>query len=115
MLKDININKMKERYILYGNYWLKLISEKVLKISKEIKLKVEHGISMSNSVSILTRNSGFFNETYIKSGRIDGLLYDFGRFQQYYLSGNLKDTQFEKMIGFRNYGEYGAYILKKKL
>ena len=113
MLNDFDIENMKERYKLYGSYWLNIISKKGLKIGEEIELKVEHGISMSNSVEFLTLNSGLFNETYAKSGAIDGLLHDIGRFPEYYLCGSLKDTYFEKITGFRDHGQYGAYILEK--
>jgi len=108
-----SIDCLKDRYKLYGNEMLDKIKEKHGEYGADIKLKVEHGISMSDSVGKTTLNSNLFNESYVESGQIDGLLHDVGRFYQYLLSGTLKDYELKNFIDFEDHGRLGNYILSK--
>ncbi len=105
-----SISVLQERYRLYGNEMLDKISQ-IHPVGNDIKLKVHHGISMSNTVRELTEYSGFFNETYFESSAIDGLLHDIGRFEQYLLSGTLKDYDSKMITGYEDHGQYGKHIL----
>lgn len=106
-----DIDEMKNKYIDFSNSWFKKIEEKGMTLGDDIKLKLEHGLAMSDTVANTTNKSGFFNESYISSGAVDGLLHDVGRFPQYYLSGTLKDDVSKEFTGFEDHGKYGAHIL----
>ena len=93
MISFNKISDMKEKYKLYANDWFLKIQNKNMNIGNDIKLKVNHGITMCDAVGNTTLKSGFFNESYVLSGNVDGLLHDVGRFPQYYLSGTLKDKE----------------------
>ncbi len=108
LYSDINI--LKDKYVIYGNEMLDKIS-KQHSVGNDIKLKIEHGLSMSGAVRDTTVNSGFFNESYAESGAVDGLLHDIGRFEQYLLSGTLKDLESKEFTGFEDHGQYGKHIL----
>lgn len=107
-----DINVLKSKYRFYGNDILDSIGQ-IREIKPDIKLKVEHGISMCDAVSNTTLNSGFFNESYAESGAVDGLLHDVGRFEQYLLSGTLKDLESKAYTGFEDHGQYGKYLLSR--
>ena len=107
------ISDMKEKYKLYANDWFLKMQNKNMNIGNDIKLKVNHGITMCDAVGNTTLKSGFFNESYVLSGNVDGLLHDIGRFPQYYLSGTLKDKESQEFTGFTDHGRYGAYYLGK--
>lgn len=111
LFEDIQI--LKQNYTLYGESLLGKISEKYEKVGDDIKLKIPHGLSMCDSVGKSTINSGLFNESYYQSGCVDGLLHDIGRFEQYLLSGTLKDTESIPFTGFNDHGQYGKHILLK--
>lgn len=113
MVNFNKINEMKEKYRLYANEWFKKMDAKGINIGTDIRLKVNHGITMSDAVMNTTINSGFFNQSYALSGAVDGLLHDVGRFPQYYLSGTLKDAESEVLTGYKDHGKYGAYYLAK--
>ena len=113
MISFNKISDMKEKYKLYANDWFLKIQNKNMNIGNDIKLKVNHGITMSDAVGNTTLKSGFFNESYELSGNVDGLLHDVGRFPQYYLSGSLKDKESQEFTGFTDHGRYGAYYLGK--
>ena len=49
---------------------------------EDIKIKVRHGLVMSDQVANATIKSGLFNQSYVASASIDGLLHDIGRFEQ---------------------------------
>lgn len=113
MLKFNDIKEMKEKYTYFSNYWFYKIQEKGLKLGDDIKLKLQHGISMSDAVASTTLKSGFFNESYVESAAIDGLLHDVGRFPQYFESGTLNDADSKEFTQFDDHGRYGAYFLEK--
>ena len=113
MVKFNDVNKMKEEYISYVNEWFKKIEEKGITLGDDIKLKLNHGISMCDYVANTTSNSGFFNESYKVSGAVDDLLHDVGRFPQYYVSGTLKDDVSKELTGYLDHGRYGEYYLTK--
>ena len=92
MLNFDSIDEIKKRYTNFSNYWFDRIKGKGLVLKDEIRLKLPHGLSMSDSVAKTTLKSGFFNESYVESGAIDGLLHDVGRFREYYDSGTLSDA-----------------------
>lgn len=108
LYSDIDI--LKNKYRFYGNDILESIG-KIHEVKSDIKLKVEHGVSMCDAVLNTTINSGFFNESYAQSGAVDGLLHDVGRFDQYLLSGTLKDLESKAYTGFEDHGQYGKYLL----
>ena len=107
----ININEMKEKYVQYGQEKLEESRNQGLKTGADISLKIEHGLSMSDAVGEATRESGFLNPSYEESGRVDGLLHDIGRFEQYRLSGTLKDADSVSYTGFADHGQFGAHLL----
>ena len=109
-----DVSDMKKRYKLFAENWLNKITDKYGTVGMDIKLKVNHGLSMCDAVKKTTVSSGFFNESYEVSGAIDGLLHDVGRFPQYYLSGTLKDDKSEMYTHFKDHGQYGAYLLGDK-
>ena len=92
MIKFNEIDNMKQKYKNYSYYWFDEIQRKGLKLGDDIKLKLQHGLTMSDAVANTTKESGFFNESYVMSGAVDGLLHDVGRFPQYFESGTLKDA-----------------------
>lgn len=114
MLKFNDIDEMKQKYITFSNYWFERMRLKGIKVGDDIKLKLQHGISMSDAVANTTLKSGLFNESYEISGAVDGLLHDVGRFPQYYQSGTLKDTASKEFTGFDDHGRYGAYFLENE-
>ena len=113
MIKFDNIHDMKKRYELYASDWFEKMEEDGINIGSDIRLKVNHGITMSDAIMNTTLKSGFFNESYGLSGAVDGLLHDIGRFPQYYKSGTLKDKESQQFTGFIDHGRYGAYYLDK--
>ena len=113
MLKFNDINEMKVKYTYFSNYWFDMIKSKGIELKDEIKLKLQHGLAMSDSVASTTLKSGFFNESYVESAAIDGLLHDVGRFPQYYASGTLSDADSREFTGYKDHGRYGAYFLEK--
>lgn len=110
---EFDINEMREKYIYFANDWFKKIYEKYNSIGEDIKLKLEHGLTMSSAVANATKASGFFNDTYIDSAAVDGLLHDIGRFEQYYIAATLKDDIAVHSTSFPDHGKFGEYILKK--
>lgn len=112
MLKFNDIEIIKSKYITFSNYWFKKI-EKKYNLDETIKLKVQHGLNMSELVSNSTLKSNLFNESYIDSSKIEGLLHDVGRFPQYYQVGTLKDNILNEKLNFLDHGRYGAYYLSK--
>lgn len=113
MIKFNEIDNMKQKYKNYSYYWFDEIQRKGLKLGDDIKLKLQHGLTMSDAVANTTKESGFFNESYIMSGAVDGLLHDVGRFPQYFESGTLKDAESKEFTGFDDHGRYGAFMLDK--
>lgn len=113
MVKFDDINSMKNKYVLYANKWFDKIQKKGMTLGDDIKIKLEHGLAMSDSVANTTLNSGFLNESYVQSGAVDGLLHDVGRFPQYFKSGTLKDLESMPKTGHMDHGRYGAYYLGK--
>lgn len=107
-----DIEVLKNKYVVYGNEMLDEISKKH-SVGTDIKLKVEHGLSMSDAVRKTTINSGFLNKSYAETGAIDGLLHDIGRFEQYLLSGTLKDLESKEFTGYEDHGQYGKHILAR--
>lgn len=105
-----SIDVLRNKYRIYGNDMLDKISQ-VYTAGDDIKLKVHHGVSMSTTVRELTEYSGFFNDTYFESSSVDGLLHDIGRFEQYLLSGTLRDYDSKKITGYEDHGQYGKHIL----
>ena len=128
MTKFNDIEQMKQEYVNWANMWFQKIGDKMEEIychpSKmevldekqlaavkyyikngclpdDIRIKLEHGLSMSSSVAKTTINSGFFNESYKDSAEVDGLYHDIGRFPQYYYSLQLGDKESEKYTGFK--------------
>lgn len=107
-----DIEVLKNKYVVYGNEMLDKISQNH-SVGTDIKLKVEHGLSMSDAVRNTTVKSGLMNESYAQSGALDGLLHDIGRFEQYLLSGTLKDLESKEFTGYEDHGQYGKYILSR--
>lgn len=113
MIIVTSIDYLKDKYKLYGNEMLDKIQEKHGEYGADIKLKIEHGLSMSDSVGKTTLTSNLFNDSYVESGQVDGLLHDVGRFYQYLLSGTLKDYELRNFINFEDHGKLGSYLLSK--
>lgn len=117
LVKDINneidIERAKNKLSFYADFYIKLISSNGFTLTDDISIKKQHSLTMGELVSEATSKSGFFNESYIKSAFIDGLLHDVGRFPQFLLSGTLSDAKSKSITGFDNHGELGAYVLEK--
>lgn len=107
LYEDISV--LKNKYCLYTSEMLSKISNP----REDIKIKVRHGLVMSDQVANATIKSGLFNQSYEASSAIDGLLHDIGRFEQYLLSGTLKDYDSIKYTGCLDHGKYGKVILKR--
>lgn len=105
----------KSMELLKGKYkvYAEGILSKIDNPGNDIKLKVRHGLVMSDMVKDTTINSGLFNESYVESGAVDGLLHDIGRFKQYQLSGTLKDYEAKELTGYADHGQYGKHLLLK--
>lgn len=105
-----SIDTLQGKYKLYGVEMLNRIN-RIHTAGEDIILKVHHGISMSGTVRDLTENSKFFNASYFESSAVDGLLHDIGRFEQYLLSGTLKDYDSKTITGYEDHGQYGKHVL----
>ncbi len=100
-----------KQYERYATKYLHLIKGKYGMLSRDIEIKLPHGISMMNAVEGATRESGFFNESYYLSAALEGCFHDIGRFLQYYATGTLKDADSEKIIHYKDHGNLGKRIL----
>lgn len=114
LYKDLEILKVK--YKLYASDMLNSIAfvKDDSEIGDDIKLKIQHGLSMCDLVRTATINSGFFNSTYEQSAAVEGLLHDIGRFEQYLVSGTLSDEKSKKYTKYDDHGQYGKHILSRK-
>lgn len=111
-IQSINIDRVKEKFSLYVDFNLKRIAEKGLELTDSIEIKKPHSFAMCDAVASTTAKSGLFNESYVDSAAIDGLLHDVGRFKQFLLSGTLSDASSKPYIGFNDHGQYGAHLLE---
>lgn len=100
-------------YNKYADEYFRRIRIKYGKVSNEIELKKEHGLSMARNVEATTIDTGLFNATYGNSAYIEGLLHDIGRFPQYLNFGTLNDVVLDKHSGLKNHGFYGRVILSQ--
>lgn len=110
---ELDIERAKTKFLFYADFYKQLIKAKGFTLTDDISIKKQHSLTMGELVSDATKKSGFFNESYIKSAFIDGLLHDVGRFPQFLLSGTLSDAKSKEFTGFDNHGEFGAHVLEK--
>lgn len=103
-----------KKYILYADNYMQAIKKKEQQIPSNIGIKIQHGISMMKSVENVTKESGFFNESYYLSAALEGAAHDIGRFPQYSLIGSLDDSILEEKTGFKDHGDYGRHLLLKE-
>lgn len=80
-------------YTQYGTIYLNNIKCVYGSVENGMKLKVDHGISMSKLVPYITLQSKLFNESYLDSAALDGLFHDIGRFQQFLLTNSSQDVE----------------------
>jgi len=111
----MEIQKLRTLYTEYGKIQLGNIEEMYGKADNSVKLKIKHGISMSEAVPRITSKSGLFHESYEETAAVDGLFHDIGRFVQYLLTGNLKDAELEEKYGIKDHGRLGELLLHDDL
>lgn len=111
----MEIQKLRTLYTEYGKIHLGNIEALYGNADNSIKLKIKHGISMSESVPRITAGSGLFHESFEETAAIDGLFHDIGRFTQYFLIGNLKDAELEEKYGIKDHGRMGELLLSDEL
>lgn len=110
MLFDIADSRI--LYTNYGKIQLGKITKKFGSYGDDIHLKIQHGISMSYEVPKVMQKTGLFHESYLDSAAMDGLFHDIGRFQQYYLTGNLKDAELEELFQIKDHGRLGEILFQ---
>lgn len=111
----MKIQELRTLYIQYGKMQISNIESLYGKADSSVKLKIKHGISMSESVPRITAKSGLFHESFEQTAAIDGLFHDIGRFAQYFLLGNLKDAELEEKYGIKDHGRLGELLLHEEL
>lgn len=111
----MEIQRLRTLYTEYGTIQLENIERIYGKADSSVKLKIKHGISMSESVPKITAGSGLFHESYEETAAVDGLFHDIGRFVQYLLIGNLKDAELEEKYGIKDHGRLGELLLHDEL
>lgn len=107
-----DVANLRTLYIKYGRIQLGNIERLFGRYGDEIKLKIEHGISMSYEVPKIMMESNLFHESYYDSFAIDGLFHDIGRFKQYEMIGSLSDSELENLIGIKDHGRLGEILLQ---
>lgn len=110
---DFDLSRLKHIYTRYGTIMLGNIFIKFGSYGNDIRLKIYHGISMSESVPQIMRQTGLFHESYDSSAAVDGLFHDIGRFAQYFLTGNLQDYNLEKDFGLKDHGRLGEQVVEE--
>lgn len=108
----MKIQELRTLYTKYGKIQLGNIESLYGKADDCVKLKLKHGISMSESVPRITSMSGLFHKSFERTAAIDGLFHDIGRFSQYLLIGSLSDADLEKLYKIKDHGRLGAMLLE---
>ncbi len=111
----MEIQRLRTLYTKYGKVQIGNIERMYGKADNSVKLKIKHGISMSESVPRITSGSGLFHESFEESAAVDGLFHDIGRFAQYLLTGSLKDAELEEKYGIKDHGRLGELLLHDEL
>lgn len=111
---NLNVEKARALYTQYGTLRLGEIEKYLGHCDKSIQLKIQHGLSMSDSVTRVMEKTGLFNSSYYDSFAFDGLLHDIGRFEQYARTGSLKDYELESYCGIEDHGRLGEQILDQE-
>jgi len=111
MLNLPSREEFKKSYENYATKKLILIRDKYEKVIPSIGIKLQHGFSMLDGNEKTTIETGLFNESYYLSAALEGCGHDIGRFQQFLLSGTLKDAESEQFTGCKDHGNFGRKLL----